>query len=140
MRRVVPENASFWDRAHLAVGLLAAVLSVTFLLTHLVGARWRGRFPWLAGNFAETGRDVAGLFRGRIPPADGAGLFPAIQGVLLLLFVAAAVTGAGWLAADGSRAALAWREWHALAANAFGWCLLAHVVAAAAHVLEFLRD
>ena len=43
------------------------------------------------------------------------------------------------VAGDGPHA-LAWRDWHAVAANAFGWCLLAHVVAAAAHVLEFLRD
>jgi hypothetical protein len=80
------------------------------------------------------------LFRGRIPPSGGQGLFPVIQGLALLLLLAASVTGVGWLIADGSRAALAWRDWHAITANAFGWCLLAHAIAGLAHVLEFARD
>jgi hypothetical protein len=140
MRRVVPEHPTFWDLAHIGVGLFAAVLAVTYFVTQTVGGRWRQHFPWLLGRLGETGRDVAGLFRGRIPPSGGEGLFPVIQGLTLLLLLAAAVTGVGWLAADGSRAALAWREWHVVAANAFGWCLLAHAIAGLAHVLEFMRD
>jgi hypothetical protein len=140
MRRIVPENPTFWDLAHIVIGLPVAVLAATYFITQTIGGRWRQHYPWLTGRLGAAARDVAGLFRARIPPSGGEGLLPLIQGLTLLLLLAAAVTGAGWLVADGSRAALAWREWHIVAANAFGWCLLAHALAGLAHVLQFMRD
>jgi len=115
-------------------------LALLFFSCSLVQGRWREHFPWLAGNFAGPGRDLAGLLRGHLPGAGGAGLFSALQGLLLLALLATALTGLGWLLVEGSRAALAWREWHALCANFFGALLLLHTLAASAHLLNFLRD
>lgn len=140
MRRILPEHPTFWDLAHVWIGLATAVLAVTYLAANIVGGRWRQHWPWLLGRIGPAGRDLAGIFRGRIPQSGGDGLFPVIQGLTLLLLAATAVTGVGWLISEGSRAALAWREWHALAANAFGWCLLVHAIAGIAHVAEFFRN
>lgn len=139
MRRIVPENPTFWDLSHIGLGIAVAALALSYFLTQSVGGRWRQHWPWLVGRVVPAGRDLAGLVRGRIPPSGGDGLFPMIQGLALVLLLAASATGAGWLIADGSRAALAWREWHIVTANAFGWSLLAHALAGAAHVLEFRR-
>jgi len=140
MRRAVPENPSFWDLSHLGLGLLVTLLAFSYLVTQSIGGRWREHWPWLVGRLRPAGRDLAGLFFGRIPPSGGHGLFPMIQGLVFMLLVAASVTGAGWLLADGSRAALAWRDWHIVSANAFGWLLLCHALAGVAHVLELRRD
>jgi hypothetical protein len=139
MRRIVPENATFWDYSHVGLGIVVTLLAICYLATQCVGGRWRQHWPWLVGRIRPAGRDLAGLFRGRIPPSGGDGLFPMIQGLALLLLVAASTTGSGWLIADGSRAALAWREWHIVSANAFAWILLLHALAGAAHVLELRR-
>jgi len=50
------------------------------------------------------------------------------------------LTGAGWLATQGSDAALAWREYHALAARGLIGLLVLHVVTVSLHLLDFLRD
>lgn len=140
MRRILPADPTFWDLAHVGVGLAAGALAVTYTLTQTAGGRWRTRFPWLTGRVAGMGRDLAGLARGRIPASDGEGLFPALKGLVLIFLLATVATGLGWLISDGSRAALDWRSWHLMLANVFGWLLLAHVVAGFAHLLEFLRD
>ena len=140
MRRIVPESPSFWDRAHIALGLALVAIALTYLVTNLVDGRWRAQFPWAAGNLSEVKSDLKAIARLRIPAAGGAGLFSLVQGFLLVLLLATAATGLGWLLADGSRAALAWREWHIIAANVFAWLLVAHVAASALHLLDFLRD
>lgn len=140
MRRIVPDQATFVDLAHVAVGLTLAVIASTYFGTNVVGGRWRQHWPWLAGRLRPTVLDLAGLARGRVPSSGGDGLFAVIRGLLLLLFLAAACTGVAWLLADGSRIALAWREWHIVAADAFGWCLLLHALAGLSHFLEFIRD
>jgi len=140
LRRVIPSAPGFWNWNHMLFGLLLLPLALLFFSCSLVQGRWREHFPWLAGNFAGPGRDLAGLLRGHLPGAGGAGLFSALQGLLLLALLATALTGLGWLLVEGSRAALAWREWHALCANFFGALLLLHTLAASAHLLNFLRD
>lgn len=140
MRRIVPESATSWDYAHIGLGLALAVLAVTYLLTNLVEGRWRQYFPWATGNLSEVRSDLAGIARAKIPSAGGAGLFPVIQGMLLIVLLATALSGLGWLLADGSRAALAWREWHMIVANVFAWLIAIHVIASALHLLDFVRD
>ena len=140
MRRVIPDSASFWDRAHIGVGLALTVLAVTYLVTNLVDGRWRQHFPWLAGDLSEVRSDFEAIAHLKIPSAGGAGLFSVIQGLLLVLLPAAALTGVGWLMADGARIALVWREWHIVSADCFAWLLVVHAVASALHLLDFLRD
>lgn len=140
MRRIVPESATFWDRAHIGLGLALTLLAVTYLLINLVDGRWRQYFPWAAGNLVEVRSDLAGIVQRRIPMAGGAGLFSLIQGLLLIGLLATALTGLGWLLADGARVALAWREWHIAIADGFVWLLVVHVVASALHLLDFLID
>lgn len=140
MRRVVPQSPTFWDLAHIGLGIALAVIAVTYFFTNVLDGGWRRHFPWLAGNLSEVGSDLRAIARLKIPSPGGAGLFSLIQGLLLVFLLATAATGTGWLVADGSRAALAWREWHILAANVFAWFLVAHVIASALHLLDFVRD
>lgn len=140
MRRVVPQSPTFWDYAHIGLGIALAVIAVTYFFTNVLGGGWRRHFPWLAGNLSEVGSDLRAIARLKVPSAGGAGLFSLIQGLLLVFLLATAATGTGWLLADGARGALAWREWHLLAANVFAWLLAAHVAASALHLLDFLRD
>lgn len=140
LRRTIPGNPGFFDLMHVGIGVAMAVIAVVYLWANTAAGRWRQYFPWLAGNLAEVRTDLAGLTRGRIPAAGGAGLFSLIEGLLLLALLTTALTGAGWLAADGSRTALAWREWHIVAADVFIAVLVVHIIAAGAHLLEFLRD
>lgn len=138
MRRIVPDSATFWDRVHIGLGLALTVLAVTYLVTNVIDGRWRQHFAWLAGNLSEVRSDFNAIVRLRVPSADGAGLFAVIQGLLLLLLLAAALTGVGWLMADGARVALVWREWHIVSADCFAWLLVVHVLASALHLLDFL--
>ena len=140
MRRVVPQSPTFWDYAHIGLGIALAAIAMMYFVSTMIDGGWRRHFPWLVGNLSEFNSDLRGIARLKIPSAGGAGLFSLLQGLLILFLLAAAATGTGWLVADGSRAALAWREWHAVAANVFAWLLVAHVVASALHVLDFLRD
>jgi len=140
MRRLVPQSPTFWDYAHIGLGLVLAVIAITYFITNIADAGWRRYFPWAAGNLADLKSDLNAIAKLKIPSAGGAGLFSLIQGLLLALLVATALTGVGWLVADGARSALAWREWHMLAANVFAWLLVAHVVSSMLHLLDFLRD
>lgn len=139
MRRVIPDDPGFWNWNHLLLGLVLLPIALVYLAGNLVQGRWRDHLPWLIGNFSSLGRDLAGLLRARLPAAGGAGLYSVVQGLLLLALLATALTGLGWLLFEGSRAALAWRDWHAFSANLFG-VLLLHVLAASAHLLDLLRD
>lgn len=140
MRRVVPQSPTFWDLAHIGLGLALAAIATTYFVSTMIDGGWRRHFPWLVGNLSEVKGDLRGIARLNVPSGGGAGLFSLLQGLLLVFLLAAAATGAGWLVADGSRAALAWREWHMVAANVFAWLLGVHVIASALHVLDFLRD
>lgn len=139
MVRRIPRNAGFFDYSHIVLGLAALLLAVTFTISCIQLGRWREHFPWLAGNFAQTGRDLRRLFKGEIPSAEGGGLFGAIKGLLLLALLAAAITGAAWLLVDGS-AAVRWRAYHILAAQGMIVLLVLHIIAASLHLLEFIRE
>jgi len=140
MRRIVPESPGFWDYAHIGLGIALAAIAVTYFAAQTIGGGWRRHFPWVAGDLSEVNSDFKAIANLKIPSAGGSGLFSLIQGLLLVMLLATAITGVAWLAADGARIALAWREWHMLAANVFAWLLVGHVVASALHVLDFMRD
>ena len=92
--------------------------------------------PWLQ-RARPAGRDLAGLFRGRIPSVEGGGLYSLIEGLLLLTFAGTALTGAAWFVAQGSDLALSWREWHIVTARCPVGLVVLHVLAVASHLLDF---
>ena len=139
MLRRIPSGAGFFDYAHVALGFVALPLSVTYALACVRAGGWRLYFPWASGGLGAVGRDVAGLLRGRIPSAEGGGLFATIEGLLLIALAVTAVTGAAWYLEQGSSAALAWREWHICAARGLAGLVVLHVVAVASHLLDFVR-
>lgn len=140
LRRGIPESAGFLDWSHIVLGLVMVPLALAYIATNTLGGRWRDYFPWLAGNLAEVQRDLTGIFRGKLPSPGGAGLFSLIEGVALLFLLATAVTGLGWFLLEGSRAAMAWRDWHIVTADILVGVLIVHAIAASLHLLEFLLE
>ncbi len=140
LRRGIPSSAGFLDYAHVTLGLIMVPLALAYAATNVLGGRWRDYFPWLAGDLSEVKRDVAGVFRAKLPQPGGAGLFSLIEGIVLLLLLATAISGLGWFLLEGSRAAMAWRDWHIVAADALVAGLVVHAIAASLHLVEFLLD
>lgn len=140
MLRQVPAGAGWLDYAHVTFGFATLVLTASYAWTCSGEGPWRLYFPWTPARLDAVLRDGARLVRGRIPAAEGGGLFGFIEGLLLAVLAATAVTGAGWFLAQGSAAALDWRAWHALAARGFGVLLVLHVAAVSLHLLDFIRD
>jgi hypothetical protein len=135
----VPQGAGFFDYAHIVAGFLAMLISVSYTISCVRKGGWRLYFPWASGNLGAVGRDLAGLLRGRVPSAEGGGLFAMIEGLLLVAFIAAAVSGAAWALNQGTDLAMAWRSYHVLAARTFAGLLVLHVLAVASHLLDFVR-
>lgn len=140
MLRRVPAGAGWLDYAHVALGFLTLLLAATYTWTCTRQGRWRLFFPWTPAQAGGVGRDLAGLLRGRIPAAEGGGLFGCIEGLLLLALCATAVSGAAWFAVQGSEATLAWRDAHLVAARVLIGLLLLHVVTVSLHLIDLVRD
>ena len=140
MVRRIPHGAGPLDYAHVLLGLVTLLLALGYTLSCMRGGGWRLYFPWAAGDLAGVGRDLRELLRGRIPAAEGGGLFALLEGLLLLLLVATAATGAAWFGAQGSGAALAIRHYHALFARGLEVMIVLHVVTVSLHLLDFVRD
>jgi len=136
----LPEPPGWINLAHVAVGLAALVSAAVYAAGCVQGGRWRELFPWAGGDLAAVGRDLAGLARGRLPAVEGGGLFPLIEGLLLVALLATALTGAAWLLLPGTEAAAALREQHVFAARACGGLLALHVVGVALHLLDLFRE
>jgi hypothetical protein len=139
MLRRVPRDAGLFDYAHLLLGALALLVATALLGLALRAGRWRLYFPWAAGHGAQVFRDLGGLFRGRMPRSEGGGLNTALQGFVLLAMLGTGLTGAGWFAAQGTDAVLAWRETHATFAHVLAVFVVAHAVTALAHVIDLAR-
>jgi hypothetical protein len=135
----VPKSAGFFDYAHIVAGFLAMLVGVSYTIMCVREGGWRIYFPWASGNGAAVARDFAGLLRGRMPSAEGGGLFAMIEGLLLVALLAAAVSGAAWVLNQGTDLAMAWREHHILAARTFTGLLVLHVLAVTSHLLDFVR-
>lgn len=140
MVRRIPRGAGPLDYAHVLLGLATLLLAITYTLSCTRKGRWRLYFPWAAGDLGAVGRDLRDVLCGRVPAAEGGGLFALLEGVLLLLLVATAATGAAWFCAQGSGAALAWRHSHALFARGLEVLIVLHVITVSLHLLDFVRD
>ena len=140
MLRRVPGSAGFFDYAHMILGVLALLVGTLYGIVVVQGGRWKLYFPLVAGNAAAVGRDLAGLLRGRVPAAEGGGLFGAIEGLLLLALVTAGMSGVVWFLLQGSEAALTWRVLHLVCARIMIAAGVLHVLAVASHLLDFVRD
>jgi hypothetical protein len=140
MLRRFPAEPGFFDYAHVTTGALTLLCVLIYGVTVTAGSRWKWFFPWAAGETGAMARDLTGALQGRVPAADGPGLYGAIKGLLLLVLLATALTGAAWFLAQGSPAAIMFRDWHAAAARVLVVVLLVHVAAVASHLLELLRD
>ncbi|MGB7740271.1 MAG: cytochrome b/b6 domain-containing protein [Steroidobacteraceae bacterium] len=140
MLRRVPGSAGFFDYAHMILGVLALVLGFIYGLFVVQGGRWKLYFPLAAGNSAMVGRDLSGLLRGKVPAADGGGLFGAIEGLLLLALIMTGMSGVVWFLLQGSDAALSWRVLHIVLARILIAAGVLHVLAVASHLLDFVRD
>ena len=138
--RRLPEDAGPIDRSHVALGLVACLLSVTYLASCVRHGRWKLYFPWLGGHVRSMARDLSGLLGGRIPAAEGGGLFAAIEGLTLFALLATAVTGAAWFLTQDTASALHWRSGHIVAARGFTALLLVHVTTVSLHLVELARD
>jgi membrane protease YdiL (CAAX protease family) len=140
MYRRVPADADWLDYAHIALGLVTLVLTLVYVRACSRGGRWRLYFPFGRSRLAEVGRDLGGLLRGRIPAAEGGGLFGLIEGLLLLALLATAMTGAAWFVTQGSAEALSWRGYHAVAVRGLVALFVLHALSVSLHLLDFLRD
>jgi cytochrome b561 len=140
MFRRFPADPGFFDYAHIVAGALALLTAIAYAVNVSQGGRWKWFFPWAAGETGAMARDLTGAVQGRVPPADGPGLYGAIKGWLLLALLATALTGAAWFVAQGSSAAIMFRDWHTAAVRVLVIVLLVHVAAVASHLIELLRD
>ena len=134
--RRIPANAGFFDWAHVVLGFGVLLVGLLYTGACSRAGRWRLYFPWLAGNVRPAGRDLANLLRGRLPSAEGGGLFATIEGLLLFALLVVGLTGAGWFVLQGSAEALACRDVHIVAARVLIGLGLAHVLAVATHLVE----
>lgn len=140
MYRHLPEAAGLMNLSHVVLGLTVALLAPLYLAHCSQGQRRQLCFPWLTGRMGAVWRDIAGLTRGRLPTAEGGGLLPMLEGLLLLSLLATGLTGSGWLLVQGSDVAAAWCDVHVICARVFAGLLLLHVLGVALHLLDFVRD
>ena len=136
MLRRIPDSAGFFDYAHVVLGVLCLLLALPYAHACTRLGRWRTFFPWLAGEARPLARDLTGLCRGRLPVAEGGGLHAVIEGLLLAALLVVAISGAGWLLAQGTAASLDWRGVHVVGARVLIGLVLTHVVAVATHLFE----
>jgi cytochrome b561 len=140
MLRRLPDDPGWLNLAHVWLGLLTLLVGAAYLFDCIRGGGWRQNFPWTPPQVSVVGADLRGLLRGRIPAAEGGGLFGALAGLTLLALLAAGATGAGWLLSDGGTASADWRAAHIVAARALIVLLVLHIVAVCLHVLDLARD
>jgi hypothetical protein len=140
MFRRIPRNAGFLDLAHVWLGLVALLLAITFAFSCMRQGRWKLYFPWLVGDLGQVARDLRGLVRREVPSAEGGGLFALIEGLLLLALLVTALSGLGWLLAQGSAEAAGWRQYHILAARGMMALLVLHIVSVSLHLLDFIGE
>lgn len=138
--RSLRKNASFWDYLHVYLGLVCTVLALLFLLHNTFNGKWRSYFGWLVGDWAQLKQDIAGVIKGKFPVAGGKGLFSVVEGIGMLLLVATGLTGVVWFVYQGTPIATDWRGYHIICAQAFIGFLIVHIVLAATHIIEFIRQ
>lgn len=138
--RSLRNQASVWDYLHVYLGLFCAVLGILFLVRNALQGKWRLYFGWLMGDWAELKQDIVGSARGKLPVAGGKGLLSTVEGVGMLLLVATGLTGVGWFVYQDTAIAMEWRAYHQIFAQAFIGFLIVHMLLAATHIIEFIRQ
>jgi hypothetical protein len=138
--RRIPRDAGLLVYGHIALGLAALGITVTFTVSCARGGGWRRYFPWISGDLGQVGRELRGLRRGELPTAEGGGLFSLIEGALLLAMLATGVTGTAWLVAEGTAAAVEWRGYHVVCARIMIGFVMLHILSVMLHLLDFLRE
>lgn len=138
--RSLGHHASFWDYLHVYLGLVCAGLGGVFLLSNILQGKWRAYFGWLVGDWGQLKQDLCGLIKGKLPSAGGKGLFSAVEGIGMLLLVATGITGVIWFVVQGTPTAMVWRAYHQGFAQAFIGFLIVHMVMAAIHIIDFIRQ
>lgn len=140
MLRRVPGSAGWLDWSHVVLGFLILLLGGAYAWTLARDGRWQQLFPLRSSQIGAVRSDVAGLLRGRIPASESGGLFGLVEGMLLAALILTGATGAAWYFAQGTDAALQWREHHQIAARGLIGLLAVHVVTVSLHLVEFVRD
>lgn len=140
MGRSLRASASIWDYLHVYLGLMAAGLSISMLVSNCIKGKWRQFFPWLVLDFSHLIKDISGLCKGKLPAAGGRGLFSIIEGIGILLLVGVGFTGVLWYCLQGSSDALFWRSNHIVFAQGFMGFILIHIICAGLHLLDFIRN
>jgi hypothetical protein len=140
MLRRIPRDAGFLNYSHVVLGFLVLLLATAYTASCTRAGRWRLYFPWLAGRLGRPLEELRGLLRGRIPTAEGGGLFALVEGLLLLLLLVTALSGAAWYWTQGSSEALGWRDCHLCAARGMMVLLALHIVFAALHFRELIGE
>ena len=135
----MPEEPDWVTLAHVVAGFLCLPLGLAYAAAVGQGGRWREYFPYLGGDMGGVGRDIAGIFRGRLPTVEGGGLLPMIEGLVLLALLVSALTGVAWLLVPGTETAVALREAHIAASRGFAVLMLLHLAGVALHLLDFVR-
>jgi cytochrome b561 len=136
MLRRIPTDAGLLDYAHVVLGFAGLAVALAYTYACCRGGRWRLYFPWLAGDLRPAAGDFVGLLRGRLPSAEGGGLFAVIEGLLLLALLLVGISGAAWFLLQGSADAVAYRAVHVVSARVLAGLIVAHVLAVATHLLE----
>ena len=90
MYQRMPDEPSAINLSHVVLGLSLLPLGIVYFAACTLGGRWRLYFPWIAGQWGDIGRDLAGIFRRQRPGSEGGGLFATIEGLQLLALLAAA--------------------------------------------------
>jgi cytochrome b561 len=140
MYQALPDEPGAINLSHVVLGFALLPLGLVYFAACTAGGRWRLYFPWVAGQFGDIGRDLAGIATGQRPGSEGGGLFAAIEGILLLALLGTALTGALWFFAADVGDATVWRRAHARVADAFVAVLALHVIAVSLHLLDLVRD
>ncbi|MEG0821723.1 MAG: hypothetical protein RR101_05615 [Burkholderiaceae bacterium] len=133
-------EAGWINLSHTALGLAVLPLVLIYAAACCHGGRWRLYFPWLTGDIGALGRDLKGLGRGERPMSEGGGLFAAIEGLLLLALLAAAISGAAWFLTQGTDAVFDWWLYHRYAARALAGVLVLHVTAVSLHLVDLIGN
>ncbi len=71
MLRRLPDDPGWLNLAHVWLGLLTLLIGVAYLVDCVRGGGWRQNFPWVPPYVSVVGSDLGGLFRGRLPAAEG---------------------------------------------------------------------
>ncbi|MGZ8255605.1 MAG: cytochrome b/b6 domain-containing protein [Burkholderiaceae bacterium] len=140
MYQALPDDPGAINLSHVVIGLAVLPLAFAYFAACTVGGRWRLYFPWVAGQFGDIGRDLAGIGRGERPGSEGGGLFATVEGLLLLALLAAAITGALWFLGRNTESAVMWRGPHIVAARALIALMILHVLAVLLHLVDLVRD